>query len=85
MTHRKKNKPILKWQRRQTNNKTTQTKINKQRNENKLIMKMAAIQHSCLVTKLAGEGRKNLFIFTSPTVRKLVTLHQRVAHVTLHL
>ena len=42
------------------NNKTTQTKINKQRNENKLIKKMAAILHLItLVTKLAGEAHKN--------------------------
>ena len=49
--HRKK-QALLKRQSRQTNNKTTQTKLNRQRNENKLIKKM---------TKLAGEVLKNQF------------------------
>ena len=47
--HRKK-QALLKRQSRQTNNKTTHTKTNKQRNENKLIKKM---------TKLSGEAHKN--------------------------
>ena len=59
MIHRKK-QALLKRQSRQTNNNTTQTKINKQRNENKLIKKMAAILHIItLVTKFAGEVHKN--------------------------
>ena len=64
MIHREK-QALLNWQSRQTNNKTTQTKLNRQRNENKEIIKMAAILHLItLVTKLAGEAHKNEFGFS---------------------
>ena len=66
MIHRKK-QALLKRQSRQTNNNTTQTKINKQRNENKLIKKMAAILHLITpVTKSAGEAHKIKISYSLP-------------------
>ena len=90
MIHRK-NQALLKWQSRQTNNKTTQTKINKQRNENKLIKKMAAILHLItLVTKSVGEAHKIKISYSLPpqsetcnTVPKRGT--EPIRYVTLHL
>ena len=90
MIHREK-QALLNWQSRQTNNKTTQTKINKQRNENKLIKKMAAILHLItLVTKSVGEAHKIKISYSLPpqsetcnTVPKCGT--EPIRYVTLHL